>query len=407
MTDLGSRGGADRIRAAAGEVAQASRAGVRSTDEAASFPAAALQAMRDTGLLGLMVPEEYGGLGGGIDDLIETNITLARVDLSVAMILAMHCQQAAALVRYAGPRLRAELLPEIAAGRRYLASVTTEAGKGGRLLTSDAALTERAGRLALDRNAPIVTGGLHADGFLITMQAPGAVHSGQVSLVYAHREQLELAEYGTWQPLGMRASHSVGLRLRGELPADQVVGEHGGFHTVAVTLFAPLAHLGWSACWLGTAAGALSRTLRELRVRDRAAGGGILGSDLLLVRLATARRLLDSVHALLAHTSRIVQATEDLSAPSAQLLINALKVTAAEDCYRAVDILVEAVGMRDGYLKDSPTGLEQALRDLRSASLNYHNDRILLADGKLVFLDPEVSFPGLRGTPSAKAGARA
>ncbi|MER6528166.1 AMP-binding protein [Streptomyces sp. NPDC001508] len=52
----------------------------------------------------------------------------------------------------------------------------------------------------------------------------------------------------------------------------------------------------------------------------------------------------------------------------------------------------DAVGMRHGYLKDSPTGLERALRDLRSASLNYSNDRLHLVDGKLALLDPEVRF---------------
>jgi alkylation response protein AidB-like acyl-CoA dehydrogenase len=72
------------------------------------------------------------------------------------------------------------------------------------------------------------------------------------------------------------------------------------------------------------------------------------------------------------------------------MLLNALKITASEECHAAVQDLVDAVGLRHGYLKDSPTGLERALRDLRSASLNYSNDRLHLADGKLALLDPGV-----------------
>jgi hypothetical protein len=53
---------------------------------------------------------------------------------------------------------------------------------------------------------------------------------------------------------------------------------------------------------------------------------------------------------------------------------------------------VEAVGLRHGYLRDSPSRLEQALRDLRSAPLNYSNDRLHLADGQLCLLDPDVHF---------------
>ncbi len=387
---------ADRIDAAVAEVAEVAAEDAERTDDTASFPTAALGVMRDSGLLGLMVPVEYGGLGGSVDDLVEVSVRLGRTDLSVAMILAMHCQQVAAIVRHAGPRLRGGLLPEIAAGGCYLGSVTTEEGKGGKLLASDAPLDERAGTLLLDRAAPVVTGGVYADGFLITMRRPHAAQDNQVSLVYAHRDQLEIEQYGTWQPLGMRATHSVGLRLSGELPGDQVIGEHGDFRAIAIATFAPLAHLGWSACWLGTAAGALSRTLRQLRSRDKAAGGATLGGELLLARLGTARCLLDSVHALLSHTSHTYQACPDPSAPRVQLLLNALKISAAQDCYRAVEILVDAIGMRDGYLKNSPTRLERSLRDLRSAALNFHNDRLLLADGRLAFLDADVSFAAPR-----------
>lgn len=361
------------------------------TDREAVFPVEALDEMRDTGLLALLVPVRYGGLGGGLRDLIDAGIALGRVDMSVAMIFVMHCQQVAAVVRYGGRPLCSELLPEIAAGRGYLASVTTEAGKGGHLLSAESALTRGEGQLFIDRFAPIVTGGEHADGFLITMQSPDALSPNQMSLVYGRRDQLTLRRSGDWQPLGMRASHSVALHLTGQVPEHQLVGKHGDFRTIAGTVFVPLAHLGWSACWLGTAAGALSRVLKLLRspeYRNKAN----LDSELLLSRISQARRRLDVVRAMLEHTHRMVCETEDLSPPRVQLMLNALKITAADECYTAVDSLVETVGMRHGYLKDSPTRLEQALRDLRSAALNYSNDRLHLADGRLALLDQEVRF---------------
>lgn len=378
---------ADRVAAVAAVAAEhAAR-----RDQDASFPVEALTELRRTRLLGLLVPREYGGLGGTVADLVEAGITLGRADTSVAMIFAMHCQQTEAVVRHGSARLRAELLPRIAAGQVYLASVTTEAGKGGHLLTSRAALATAGDELVIDRFAPIVTGGGHADGFLVTMLAPGAAGPGQVSLVYADRAQLDIRPSGEWQPLGMRASHSGALQLTGTVPAHHVIGAHGQFHTVAATVFGPLAHLGWSACWLGTAAGALSRVLKLLR-SPQGRGGTDLSSELLLMRLSKVRQRLDTVHALLTRTQQTVQDSPDLSVPRVQLQLNALKITAAEMCHSAVDELVTAVGMRHGYLKNSPTRLEQALRDLRSAALNYSNDRLHLADGRLALLDPEVRF---------------
>lgn len=359
------------------------------TDRDAAFPVEALEEMRRTGLLGLLVPRNHGGLGGTTEDVVTASIALGRIDMSVAMIFAMHCQQVAAVVRYGNERLREELLPEIAAGRIYLASVTTEAGKGGHLLSSESALAAREGELLLDRFAPIVTGGEYADGFLVTTQSPAPASPNQVSLVYAHRDQLTVERSGDWQPLGMRASHSVALRLTGAVPAHQVVGGHGDFRTIVTTVFGPMAHLGWSACWLGTAAGALSRVVKLLR-GPQSRGRVNLDSELLLTRLSRSRQRLDAVHALLDRARQVVATADDLSVPRVQLLLNGLKITAAEECYQVVEGLVDAVGMRHGYLKDSPTRLEHSLRDLRSAALNYSNDRLHLVDGKLALLDPEV-----------------
>ncbi|MET3987759.1 acyl-CoA dehydrogenase family protein [Streptomyces sp. PvR034] len=364
-------------------------------DEAAAFPTAVLDALRDTGLLGLTVPTAHGGMGGGVDQVLDAGIALGRVDMSVAMIFTMHCQQVAGIVRHASPRLAEELLPQIAAGRLYLASVTTEAGKGGHLLTATSELTAEPGRLVIDRFAPIVTGGAHADGFLITMLSPTARSPHEVSLVYAHRDQLDIEVSGDWDPLGMRASHSVAMRLTGQVPEHQVIGEHGQFRKIVLDTFGPLAHLGWAASWLGTAAGALSRVLRLLR-SPAGRKSTNLDSELLLTRLSTARQRLDTVHALLRHTAatlaRAAEQGDDLSRPKYQMLINALKITASEECHRTIEDLVDAVGLRHGYLKGSPTGLERALRDLRSAALNYNNDRLHLADGRLALLDPEVNL---------------
>lgn len=378
---------ADRVA----EVAEVAELHAERADADSAFPEQALAALRGTGLLGLLVPESHGGLGGGVGDLVDAGIALGRADLSLAMIFVMHCQQVAALDRYAGPALRDRLLPAIAAGSLYLGSVTTESATGGRLLAAATASqhADAGGALAFDRFAPVVTGGSHADGFLITMKAPDAAGEHEVSLVYADRAQIEVARAGDWRAMGMRASDSAPLRLRGAVPAHQVVGRPGTFREIVTQVFAPLAHLGWSAAWLGTAAGALSRVLRV--VRDRSGRGAFdLDSELLLSRLARVRGRLETVHALLRRCEQAVAESADLSRPRTQLLLNTLKTTAAENCYAAVDELIAAVGMRHGYLAGSPTRLERALRDLRSAPLNYSDDRLLLANGKLGLLDPEV-----------------
>ncbi|WNV85132.1 acyl-CoA dehydrogenase family protein [Umezawaea sp. Da 62-37] len=365
----------------------------RRVDTDAVFPVEPLRALRRSGLMGLLVPTGHGGLGGGLDDLVRVAADLSGACLSTGMIWAMHCQQVAALAIHGGPELRARLLPRLAAGEVYIASVTSEKVKGGHLLTARAPLHRDEDGIGIDRDAPIVTGGSHADGFLMTMRDDAAAHDGEVSLVYADREQLTAtpAENHSWDPMGMRGTHSGPLHLSGRVDETALVGGRGGFRDVALRTFVPVGHIAWAACWLGAARAAL-RAVVEL-VRSPAGRKQFdVDSELLRSRLARVRLDLDTTAALLAQVVRDTGLASDPEAPDVQLRLNGLKVHAAERSFAVVDALVEVVGLRHGYLRDGALPLERLFRDLRSASLNYANDRLLAANGALVLVDRSVGL---------------
>jgi acyl-CoA dehydrogenase len=358
-----------------------------------------LRALRETGLLGLLVPADHGGLAGDLPELVEIAQELAAECPSTAMIWAMHCQQVDPLVHYAGLRLRDRLLPRIAKGATYLASVTTEPGKGGHLLTGVAPVRTDSSRLWLKRDAPVVTGGEVADGFLVTMRASEDAREDQLTLVYADRDQLNI-DLGTgWDTLGMRGTASVGLRLAGSLPAWQAVGEPGEFRTIAVESLAPVGHLAWAACWLGAARGALAKLVTLIRSADRPTSFNIR-SDLFAERLARVRMDLELVSAYLRTVCDEVVACRaagsTLDVPAIQIHLNTLKVVAAERAFSAVDRMVQLAGLSLGYRRDAAVPLERYFRDLRSASLNYANDRLLVANGALTLLDQSVKLATTR-----------
>jgi acyl-CoA dehydrogenase len=363
----------------------------RAIDANASFPVDGLTALRQSGLMGLLIPAKAGGLGGDLADLVHIAAELAGECLSTAMIWAMHCQQVVTLVRHATPALRQDLLPRISRGEVYIASVTSEARKGGHLLTADAPLRRDGDGIAIRREAPIVTGGRYADGFLITMRDHPLASPNAVSLVYADRADVKLTLSGSWDPMGMRGTHSVALGIEGRVDGSHLVGEPGGFDSIAMSTFAPAGHLAWSACWLGAARAAYRSVLHLLRDGKRGSGMDVR-SELLRTRLARVRLDLDTVAALLAQVLRDVQAAPDIGAVQVQLRLNELKVLAAERTFAAVDTLVDVTGLRHGYLRDGPLPLERIFRDLRSAGLNYSNDRLLLANGALTMFDREVTL---------------
>lgn len=368
------------------EVAEIADLHAADADVHARFPTEALDRMRDTGLLGCLVPLDFGGLGGSVREMSDVSYQLARHCTSVGMIFAMHCQQAAAIVGHASPALQQSLLPRVAAGELYLASVTTEQKTGSHLLTSGATSSVASGRLEIDRFAPVCTGGSVADGFLISVQSAHASAETAVSLVYADRDQLQVTPKGWWTPLGMRATASGPLQLTGSVPIEQLVGIDGRFREIVVNTFAPLGHIGWAACWLGCADGAFSRVVKHLR----RTGSSL--SDLDRQRLSRIRLRSDATNSMLNQAiERYRSAPGSLTTMTGQLLVNGLKVFASEQTMQMVDELIELVGMRFGYMTDSPLALERAWRDLRSAPLNYSNDRLEQANGTLVLMDAGVN----------------
>ncbi|MFJ3379368.1 acyl-CoA dehydrogenase family protein [Curtobacterium sp. NPDC090217] len=372
----------------------------RSVDASGSFPTKAVQALRDSGLMGLVVPTELGGMGGNLKDVSFAARALAGECMTTAVLWSMHCQQVLTVAVHGGDLLRERVLPAIARGEKYVGSITTERGSGGHLLHASAPLLRPengdSGGYRLRRDAPVSSGALHADAFLITMRAGEEASPDQVRLVWAERADVEVVQRSVWDPMGMRGTESVGVQLDGTVDADAVID--GDFRAVALQTFIPAGHVAWASSWLGAAQGALRRAVDIFRDPKQRAQYEVT-SDRFAGRLARIRLELDMTEAFLDRTLGDLEefcgpnASRDVSEPAFQIELNNLKVVAAERTFAAVNELIELVGLRHGYLNSSPTRLEQVARDLRSASLMYADERLLLANGKLALLDRNSTLP--------------
>lgn len=362
---------------------------VDDVDRRARFPEEGVRALRETPLMGLLVPAAYGGLGGSLIDLAKVSATLVAGCPVTAFIWAMHCQQADVLARYAAPELAEDILPRIAAGEVYLGSVTTEPGSGGHLLASDSPARRGEDRIRFERHAPVVTGARHADGFLITLRSSPDAPRDSVTLIYADRGDVEFTESHTWDMLGMRGTENVSAHLRGTVPIGQIVGDDGDFRTIATESMIPVGHVAWAACWISSARVAFERVVHHLR--RRAVKVGDASFDLKAVRLARIRMALETAETYLLTVAAEIDAARSagvsLRGAASQIHLNTLKVVASETSYDVANQLIELGGFELGYTRGAAR-LEQLLRDLRSAAINYSNDRLLTATGRLVFLDP-------------------
>lgn len=95
------------------------------------FPVDLVRRMGRMGLFGLPIPEAHGGMGGDYVALCVAIEELARVDSSLAITLeAAVSLGAMPLLRFGSDRLRAQWLPDLAAGRVLGAFGLTESGSG-------------------------------------------------------------------------------------------------------------------------------------------------------------------------------------------------------------------------------------------------------------------------------------
>lgn len=379
--------------AIAQDIAPSIKKQARMVDEQNAFPVESLALLRQTGLMGMTVPEEYGGHGISIEVAARVAQILAGACLSTAMIWSMHIQQVACLINYAEESLKQRLLPHIATGDVYVASIVSERERGGHLLSAFSPLRYEDGEVLIVRETPTCTGGLYGDGYLLTMRRDTESSPADVIFIYASRSQVEVDAQSTWNALGMRGTQSVGLSIRGRVPCDQMLQAAGGATQIVQATIVPVGHIIWASSWLG----AIKEAFRDMQnvLRDpKKRQSYPLQSDLFLEKWARIRLEIDTVEAYLekvirdyAHNSTPEASSLIYRSPAHSIQINNLKILASEQLFQTINHLIQLAGLRMGYLKNDDLPLERIMRDLRSASLMYANSHLLLANGKLALID--------------------
>src|SRR6202166_2910641 len=238
----------------------------------ARFPKAALDAMRQQKLLGIQIPQPFGGEGAAMSDVTDMCYALGRACASTAMIFAMHQTKIACMVRHGtGSPYHEKLMRRVAAEQLLLASSTTEGQNGGNIRSSAAAVERDDSEISLVRNATVISYGAQADGIVtIARRANDAAASDQVLLALT-TENYTLERSLEWETLCMCRTCSAGFALKATAPAEQVFPEsYDKIHAQPMT---PVAHLCWSSVWAGIAAASVERAQAFIRKAARGAGG--------------------------------------------------------------------------------------------------------------------------------------
>jgi alkylation response protein AidB-like acyl-CoA dehydrogenase len=242
---------------------------VSSMDEAAKFEPALIPKFFELGLMGIEVPERYGGAGGGIFMAVLAIEELARVDASAAIYVDVHNTLVNnALLRWGNEEQQGRYFPRLTAGMLG-AFALSEPGSG-----SDAfALATRADRAGdhweLTGRKFWITNGAEADLFIVFANTDFAKGYKGITGFLVERGFAGFAVGKKENKLGIRASSTTELILEQcVVPDANVLGTVGQGYKIAIETLNE-GRIGIGAQMIGIARGALEAATAYVKERKQ------------------------------------------------------------------------------------------------------------------------------------------
>ena len=213
-------------------VAKEVRPHARRWDEESAFPADTVARMGELGLMGVMVPEEYGGSGM---DTISYSIAVEEIgkgDGSLGLTVASHNSLCTAhILAFGSEAIRRKYLPELASGRMLGAWALTEPGSGSDSLNMRTRAEWKKDRWVINGSKMFITQGSVAGVVVILAVTDKEKGRDGVTAFLVEAGTPGLSVGRNLHKLGMRSSDTAELVFENlEVRPANVIGEvHSGF----------------------------------------------------------------------------------------------------------------------------------------------------------------------------------
>lgn len=332
-------------------------------DAEGSFPSATVDALRGSGLLGLVLPEEVGGLGAGPRELVDVVGALAAACGSTAMIYLMHTA-AAVCVAAAPPHGAPELLSLMASGEALGTLAFSERGSRSHFWApvSTGALSDDGDSVKLRADKSWVTSAGYADVYVVSAGSTSGV-AGEVDLFAVPESVGGLSVVAPFTGMGLRGNASSPMALDATLPVGLRLGEQAAGFGMMMETVLPWFNLGNAAVSLGLAGAAYAAAVSHV------GGARLEHRDESLSALPTIRAQIARMGtALAAQRAYLHSAAASVGAPGEETLGFVLGVKAsANDA--ALTITESAMRVCGGAAFSKHLPIERAFRDARAGAV--------------------------------------
>jgi alkylation response protein AidB-like acyl-CoA dehydrogenase len=346
------------IRDLARQIAEEKIVPVRAElDEHNKFPADIMKALAQADLLGIYIPEEYGGLGRKSLELCIAVEELSKACVGVSTSYAANALGTYPILLHGSEAQKKKYLPDIATGKKLVAFGLTEANAG-----SDASGVQTTAKLdgneyVINGTKQWITNGGEADVYTIiaiTDRSKGPrgasafiVEKGTPGFTFGKKEN----------KMGIRASSTTELIFSNcRIPKENLIAKEGmGFIVAMKTLDS--SRTGVGAQGVGVAQGAIDEAIKFAKQRVQF-GQPVTSFQAVQHMLADMQTQTEAARSLVYSVARFIDSgAKDVSRASAMA-----KLFATDVAMKVTTDAVQVMG-GSGYMKEYP--VEKMMRDAK------------------------------------------
>ncbi len=230
--------------------------------EEGEFPRDILKKMGELGLMGIPIPEEYGGSGMDFTSYIIAIHELSRVSAAIGVILSVHTSVGTNPILYFGTEeQKKKYVPKLAKGEYLGAFCLTEPSAGSDAASLKTKAVKQGDYYKLNGSKVFITNGGEADTYIVFARTGDEKSSKGISAFVVEKDTPGFIIGKDEKKMGLHGSRTVQITFEDALvPAENLIGEEGqGFKIAMANLDA--GRIGIAAQSLGIAEAALEHAI--------------------------------------------------------------------------------------------------------------------------------------------------
>ncbi len=337
-------------------------------DEAQIFPEELFREMGQLGLMGILVPEEYGGAGLGYFEYVDAIVEIAKVCGSIGLSMAAHNSLCTGhIMMFGNDAQKKKWLPKLASGEWIGAWGLTEANTGSDALRMKVTARKEGNEYVLNGAKNWITHGISGNVAVVLARTGDLLDSHGISAFVVERGTPGFKAGKKENKLGMRASETAEMVFEEcRIPEENLLGNVGEGFIQAMKILDG-GRISIAALSLGIAKGAYEASVKYAKEREQF-GQPIANFQAIGFKLADMATQIEASELLINEASDLKNNHKSVTKVSAMA-----KYYASETCVRVATESIQIFGGY-GYTKDFP--VEKFYRDSKLCTIGEGTSEI-------------------------------